>query len=229
MNFERGALFVQGVPSLALEQLKYILPLMRLLSEYVRHELWLVLSTISSQYAMNNIRPNLRTPTFFYNLEVVLMVVCPTISGLYQSLSKSLAVRENDRSEINIIIIIAWAVDNHGTKKPSRILCRVVGVIPRGTVQISFEAIASIFQPFLELREGEAHVKVAPGAIGHCWTLGVPSYQGVAVCSRPCQWSEVPSFGPSMLFVTCTRTKLSCHVSIFACPRIMYLQCSHPN
>ena len=69
------------------------------------------------------------------------MIVCSTISGIHQNLSKTLAVREYDGSEVDIIMVVAWAVDDHGSEKSSRVLCRVVGVIPRSTVQISFEAI----------------------------------------------------------------------------------------
>ena len=51
----------------------------------------------------------------------------------------------------------------------------------------------------------EIYVKLPPGAIGHWDTLGTPSYQGVPVCSIPCQWRLVPSSGPVILFVTLTR------------------------
>ena len=53
LNFDIGASFLQGVLSFADEQLKTIFPLMRLLSEYVRHKLWLVLSTFRSQLVMD--------------------------------------------------------------------------------------------------------------------------------------------------------------------------------
>ena len=48
------------------------------------------------------------------------------------------------------------------------------------------------------------YVRLMPGAIGHCETAGTPSSQGVPVCSRPCQWSEVPSSGPVMALLTVT-------------------------
>lgn len=41
-------------------------------------------------------------------------------------------------------------------------------------------------------------MKLAPGAIGHCVTDGVPSYHGVTDCRSLCQCNDVPSSGPVM-------------------------------
>ena len=39
-------------------------------------------------------------------------------------------VREEDRSKVNIIMRVSRAVDDYGSKKPSGVLCRVVGMVP---------------------------------------------------------------------------------------------------
>ena len=52
--------------------------------------------------------------------------------------------------------------------------------------------------------DSSTYVKDFPGAIGHCETLGTPSYSWDPYCKNPCQCSVVPSSGPVIVFVNFT-------------------------
>jgi len=141
-------------------------------------------------------------------------------------------VRNQDWSEVDIIVVIVRPVDNHGSEEPSCILRRIVGMVPRSTIQVGFETVSSTSQDMLYAQNIKTYVKAAPGAIGHCWTLGTPSYHGVAVCRRPCQWSVVPSSGSDILFVTCTVVGISRHGCILLSHIASLMtdpQCNLPN
>ena len=50
-------------------------------------------------------------------------------------------VTDEDRTGIDIVLGVLWAVDNEGAVETTRVLGRVVGMIPGGAVQIGLEAV----------------------------------------------------------------------------------------